>query len=47
MESNTTVRAGMLTPMAKVSVAKRSYKKADSFSQNTQTFLYLDEYREV
>jgi hypothetical protein len=29
MESNTTVRAGMLTPIAKVSVAKRSYKKTD------------------
>lgn len=33
MESNTTVRAGMLTPMAKVSVAKRSYKNTDSLFQ--------------
>jgi hypothetical protein len=40
MESNTTVRAGMLTPMAKVSVAKRSYKKTDSFSQNTNIFMF-------
>jgi len=33
--------------MAKVSVAKRSYKKTDSFPQNTEIFLCLDKYWEV
>jgi hypothetical protein len=44
MESNRTVRAGMLTPMANVSVAKRSYKNMDSLFKDNFFMICIYEF---